>query len=76
MDKKELQKIRKVIKSMKNENHTLFIEGENFSCIWNGESFTWYVNGRTYENCTVKEILSWLGNGEYIKHYCYNYVAD
>ena len=75
MDKKELQKIRKVIKSMKNENHTLFIEGENFSSIWNGKSFTWYVNGRTYENCTVKEIISWIGNGEYIKNYFYRYVA-
>ena len=60
---------------MKNENHTLFIEGENFSCIWNGKSFTWYVNGRTYENCTVKEIISWIGNGEYIKNYFYRYVA-
>ena len=76
MDRKELNEIRKAVRSMKNENHTFYIEGENFSCKWNGKSFTWAVNGRTYENCTAKEVISWIADGEHIKSYCYDYVAD
>ena len=76
MDRKELNKIRKAVRNMKNENHTFYIEGENFSCRWSGKSFTWTVNGRTYENCTAKEIISWIADGEHIKSYCYDYVAE
>ena len=54
MDRKELNKIRKAARNMKNENHTFYIEGKNFYCVWGGKSFTWTVNGRTYENCTAK----------------------
>lgn len=73
MDKKELGKIRKVIRNMKNENDSFYIEGENFSCRWDGKSFTWTVNGRTYKNCTVKDVISWIADGKYIKYYSYNY---
>ena len=41
MDRKELNKIRKAARNMKNENHTFYIEGKNFSCVWDGKSFTW-----------------------------------
>lgn len=76
MNRKELNELKKAIKSVTNENHTLYIEGKNFSCRWNGKSFVWKVNGRTYENCTTKEVLYWIGNGKYIENYCYDYVAD
>lgn len=53
MDRKEFNKIKKAIRSIKNKNHTLYIGGENFSCRWNGESFTWYVNGRVWRRICV-----------------------
>ena len=76
MNRKELNEIRKAARNMKNENHTFYVEGEKFSCSWNGKSFTWKANGRTYENCTAKEVISWIADGEYIKSYCYAYVAE
>ena len=74
MDRKELNKIKKAIKSMRSEDNSLYIEGENFSCRWNGKSFTWTINGRTYKNCTVKDIISWIADGRYIKYYSYDYT--
>ena len=74
MDRKELSKIRKAVRSMKSENDTLYIDGKYFSCRWNGKTFTWKTNGRTYENCTAKEIISWIADGEYITCYCYDYT--
>ena len=73
MEKKELNKLKRAIRNMKNENDTLYIIGDKFSCRWNGKSYIWKVNGRTYENCTIKEVLSWVDNGEYITNYCYDY---
>ena len=73
MDRKELNQLKRAIKNIKNENDTLYIEGEKFTCKWNGKSFTWKVNERIYKNCTKKEVISWIANGEYIKNYCYDY---
>lgn len=76
MNRTELNKIIKAIKNMKNENHIFFIEGKVFSCRWNGKSFDWKINGRTYENCTKDEVINWIGNGEFITNYCYDYVTE
>ena len=76
MYKKELNKIKKAIRSMKNENHTFYIEGKDFSCRWNGKSFEWKAPSGTVYDCNAKEIISYIGNGEYIKTYCCDYVAE
>ena len=76
MTRAQIQKIRKAIKSIKSANDTFYVEGENFSCRWNGFAFDWVVLGRLYKNCTRKEVLSWIGNGEHITNYCYDYGND
>ena len=73
MEKKTLAKIRKAVKNVKTVNDTFTVEGELFSCRWNGHSFTWKVDNRVYNNCTVKEVLSFIGNGDYITNYCFDY---
>ena len=72
MDKKSLTKLKKAVKNMETENDTFFIEGDLFSCRWNGNSFDWIINNHLY-NCTAKEVLSFIGNGDFITNYCYDY---
>lgn len=73
MEKTKLAKIKKAVRNVKSENDTFMIEGENFSCHWNGHSFIWIVDGRKYENCTIKEVISFIGDGQHITNYCYDY---
>ena len=73
MSKEELKKLRKAVRNMKKENDTFYIKGEYFFCRWTGKGFSWTVHGRTYENCTVKEILEWIADGSGIESYCYDY---
>lgn len=73
LDQKTVKKIKKAARNMKTENDTFFIEGDCFFCRWNGSGFDWTVNGRLYKNCTLKEIVSWIDNGQNIKNYCYDY---
>ena len=72
MDRKELSKLKKAIKNMKSGS-ALYIAGKCFSCCWNGYGFTWTVNGRVYDNCTVKDIITWIDKGQHITSYCYDY---
>ena len=76
LDKIKLQKLKKAVKSMETVNDTFFIDGEIFSCRWNGFVFDWCILGRIYKNCTKKEILSWIDDGSNIINYCYSYGDD
>ena len=76
MDKKDVAKLKRAARNMKNGNDTFYIKGERFSCRWTGHSFSWIVNGRTYENISVKEVVEWIADGEYIEDYCYDYAQQ
>lgn len=73
LSKKEVKEIKKAVRNIKEGNDTFYIKGEKFFCRWNGKCFSWTVNGRTYEKCTAKEIITWIADGEYIQDYCYDY---
>ena len=40
MDKKDVAKLKRAARNMKNENDTFYIKGERFSCRWIGHSFS------------------------------------
>lgn len=77
MNRKELSKLKKAIKGCKNKNDTLYIKGDEFLCRWNGLLFVWTVNicdGEKRDfNCNAKEVIQFIGDGNYITDYCYDY---
>lgn len=73
IDKKTLREIKKAARNVKTENDTFYVAGDCFSCRWNGSGFDWTVDGRTYKNCTAKEVIEWIGDGRHVTNYCYDY---
>lgn len=72
ISKSELYKLRTAAKNIRTENDTFYIKGKYFSCIWKENNFLWTIDNRTY-NCTVKEVIEFMGDGRYIEDYCYDY---
>ena len=77
MTKQELKELRKAIKSVCRPEHTLYIEGKAFKCEWKENHFVWhYPSGLWTSNLSAREVLRYIGNGEYITYFCYDYVSD
>lgn len=76
MDKKELKELRTAIKSVCRPTHTLRIDGNSFYCVWRNDHFIW--TAPSGEKCKVdaKTVLKWIGAGEYITDYCFDYVDN
>lgn len=73
MDKKELKQLKNAIKKINNKDHTFYISGDTFSCVWNGETFLWTApSGNTYK-MSAKDVINSIGDGRYIKHLCYDF---
>ena len=73
MEKSDLKKLRKAIKSMKNPWDTLEIRGDHFSCRWTGNSFDWKTPSGNFVRAYHADVLQWLADGKYVTDWTYSY---
>ena len=73
MTKTELKKLKIAIKSTETENDTLYIEGKDFSCRWDGNNFKWTAPSGSIITMSAKEVVKYVANGDYITSYCFSY---
>jgi hypothetical protein len=73
MTRKELQQLRKAVRSVTRPEHMLYFEGKWFSCRWVNDHFEWKAPSGTVYNLDARETLQYIGNGERIKYFSYDY---
>jgi len=73
MNKTELKKLKAAVKAMSTENDTLSIQGNDFSCRWNGKEFIWTMPSKHVCTMTAKEVNKYIANGSYITDHCFSY---
>jgi hypothetical protein len=73
MNRTELMKLRKAVKSMRTEADTFSIRGEHFSCRWNGNNFVWTPPSGNSITATAREVIQWIADGSGITDHCFSY---
>jgi hypothetical protein len=73
MTRKELQQLRKAVRSVTRPEHMLYFEGNNFSCRWANGCFEWKAPSGTMYNLDARETLKYIGDGEGILYFSYDY---
>ncbi len=75
MTSKELHELKKAIKSVCKPDHSLYIEGRQFTCTWKDNHFEWTAPSGTAYNMTRKEVLDTILDGKYVEYFSYDYVS-
>lgn len=69
----ELHKLKHAIREINAPYHTLYIKGKSFKCEWTGNKFEWTAASGTVYTATASEVIQWIGDGNFIESYTYDY---
>ena len=75
MTKEELKELHDAINRVHKPKHLLYIEGDNFKCKYKNGKFIWTVSACEEYVLDAESVLHYIGNGEHVKYFSYDYVS-